>query len=165
MKKQGFLDTRALVLAALGGVTSAVLGRLLGRALHVAMPMPMLGSVAAALPRAVVLLLILCRVRRRGILTAAGVAEAVAGLGLGGAFPMSVLSPLAGGIAGDLAWLATRFLPSDRARLVFAGGVLCGARVLAVLAVLALVRVPVSEGGHAGPLVMGGVIADRKSVV
>ena len=159
MTRPNFLETRALILACLGGATSAVLGKLLGAAVHLVIPIPMAGSVAAALPRAVVLLVILCRIRRRGVLTVAGLAEALASLGLGGMIPFSVLAPVAGGMAGDLVWLATRPVASERVRLALAGAALCGARMLAVLAVLALVRLPMPGGPHVMPLVLGAIVA------
>jgi len=159
MSRATFLDTRAVILACLGGVTAAVLGKVLGGAVHLVVPIPMVGSVAAALPRAVVLLVILCRVRRRGTLTIAGVAEAAAGLGLGGMIPFSLLAPLAGGVAGDLVWLAGRAVPSERVRLALAGAALCAGRMVAVLAVLALVRVPMPGRPHVASLMLGGIVA------
>jgi len=134
MSRPTFLDTRAVILACLGGVTSAALGKLLGGAVHLVIPVPMVGSVAAALPRAVVLLIILCRVRRRGVLTVAGIAEASASVGLGGMIPFSLLAPLA-------------------------GAALCGARMLAVLGVLAIVGLPMSGKSQVATLVLGAIVA------
>jgi len=159
MSRPTFLDTRAVILACLGGVTSAALGKLLGGAVHLVIPVPMVGSVAAALPRAVVLLIILCRVRRRGVLTVAGIAEASASVGLGGMIPFSVLAPLAGGMAGDLVWLAGRGVAGERVRLALAGAALCGARMLAVLGVLAIVGLPMSGRSQVATLVLGAIIA------
>jgi len=55
----------------LRGVASAAIGKVLGRAVHLAVPIPMSGSLVAALPRAVILLVVAARVRRCGALTVA----------------------------------------------------------------------------------------------
>ena len=159
MTRPNVLDTRAMILACLGGVTSAVLGKVLGGAVHLVIPVPMVGSVAAALPRAVVLLVILCRVRCRGALTVAGIAEAAAGVGLGGMIPFSLLAPLAGGVAGDLVWIAGRSAGSERVRLALAGAALCGARMAAVFAVLALVGLPMPGKSQAATVVLSAIVA------
>ncbi len=159
MKGHGWFETRALMAAAAGGVAAAVVGRALGRAVGLAVPVPMAGSLAATLPRAIILLVVLARVRRPGVLTLAGTVEAAVGfvLGLGGMVPLSVMSPVAAGVAGDLTWRATRPVRGERLRLAMAGAVLAGARVVVALGVFMLLRVPMLQA--VGPLVLGSIVA------
>jgi len=159
MRNLGWFDTRALMAAAAGGVAAAVVGRALGRAVGLAVPVPMAGSVAATLPRAIILLVVLARVRRPGVLTLAAVVEAAVGvaLGFGGMMPLSVVSPVAAGLAGDLAWTAAHPVRGERLRLALAGVALAGGRVAAALAMVALLRVPMLQA--VGPAVLGGIVA------
>ena len=159
MSGRGWFTTRELMTAAAGGVAAAVVGRALGRAVHLAVPMPMAGSLVAALPRAIILLVVLARVRRPGALTLAGLVEAAAGfaLGLGGMMPLSLVTPVAAGMAGDQVWTAARPLRGERLPLAMAGAALAGARVAVALAFLGLVRVPMLQA--VGPAVLGGLVA------
>jgi hypothetical protein len=148
------------MLATAGGVASAAIGFVLGRTVHLAVPLPMSGSLVAALPRAVILLVVLARIDRFGALTLAGVAEVAAklGLGLGGAFPLSVVAPIAAGIAADAAWWALKRLPTRRARLAICGGVLASTRVLSVVVLLVLVRVPIPAAPRRGGWIVWALV-------
>jgi len=159
MKSSGGLDTRALMAAAAGGVAAAVVGRAIGRAVHLVVPIPMAGSLAAALPRAIILLVVLARVRRPGVLTLAGLVEVAAdfALGFGGMMPLSVMTPVVAGLVGDLAWMATRPVWGERLRLALAGAALAGTRVAAALVLFVLLRVPMLQA--VGPAVLGGMVA------
>ena len=130
-----FLTWRKLMLIAGAGVASAAIGQVLGRPLHLAWPIPASGSIITALPRTVILLAVLLGVKRFGALTAAGVAEVGAKLAFGGAvmWPMALIAPLLGNLAGDLLWYSLRRLPARRIRLMLTGAALCAARVLVAL--------------------------------
>lgn len=155
------LSTRELMLAVAGGIASAALGQVLGRTVHLALPLPMSGSVVVALPRAVVLLVVLARIDRFGALTVAGLAEGAAkfGLGLGGVPGLSQLTPVLAGLAGDLAWSVLRPVLGRPVRLILSGAALSGARVLAALAFLALVRVPLQTGFQRAGWLLWSIIA------
>jgi len=159
MRRQWFLNTRQLMLAVAGGVASAAIGKVLGRAVHLAVPIPMSGSLVAALPRAVILLVVAARVRRCGALTVAGLAEAAVALVLGGMFPLSLLAPLAAGVGADAVWLVTRPVPAERLRLMLAGAALCSVRVLMALVLLTVVRMPIGKVMEAAPILLWGIIA------
>ena len=182
---EGLLARRNLMLIAVAGVASAVIGQLLGRTLHMAWPVPASGSIAAALPRTIILLAVLLRVNRFGALTAAGLAETGAKLttGVGGMWPMFLIAPLLGNLAGDLLWYSLRRMPARRMRFMATGAALCAARVLAGLffwsflsvtlskatenlgSILAcIVAINVALGAIAGFLV-GGSKAARKAAV
>ena len=158
--KIDLLTWRDLAFVVVGGVALAGVGQLLGRTFHLAWPVPMSGSIAAALPRAVILLVILLRVDRFGALTVAGVAEVSTKLAAGfvGWWPMSVVVPLLAGVAGDVIWQYLRHLPSRRLSLTLTGGGLCGVRVFLALAFWTLLRLPVSQAGTHLALLLGCVV-------
>ncbi len=158
--KTGFLTWRELAFAVAGGIALAGVGQLLGRTFHLAWPVPMSGSIAAALPRAFILLVILLRINRFGILTVAGIAEVSTKLAAGfiGWWPMSLVVPLLAGVAGDLIWWYLRQLPSRRLSLILTGGSLCGARVLFALSFWTLLMRPISGGGEHLALTVGSIV-------
>ena len=130
----GLLSARELLLVVAAGIASAVIGHFGGRAVHALWPIPMSGSIAVALPRAIILLAVLLRVDRFGALTTAGVAEVGAKLALGGGLsPWFLVVPVLGNLAGDVLWASLRSSTGRRARLVLTGGGLCGARVLGAM--------------------------------
>ena len=141
------LTWRNVILIGAAGIASAVIGQLLGRTLHLAWPIPGSGSILAALPRAVILLAILLRVNRFGALTAAAVAEIGAKLafGVGGMWPMSLIAPLLGNLAGDVMWSQLRRRPALRVRRVLTGAALCTARVLVAVLLWSLIRAALSR--------------------
>ncbi len=129
------LTQREVLLVCVAGLTSAVLAQFGGRALHAVWPIPASGSLVAALPRTLVLLALLTRVNRFGVLTAAGLAEVAARVAMGGIglVPWSLVVPILGNLAGDLAWASSGLVRSQRLRAALTGGCLCTARVLAAL--------------------------------
>ena len=131
-----------LILVASAGLASAALGQVFGRMLHLTWPIPASGSIVAALPRTIILLMLLLRVNRFGVLTAAGVAEIGAKLtiGVGGMWPMFLIAPLVGNLAGDLLWYWLRRLPVQRVGLMLTGATICVARVLVALFFWSLLR-------------------------
>jgi len=155
--KINFLTWRELAFAVIGGIALAGVGQLLGRTFHLAWPVPMSGSIAAALPRAFILLVILLRINRFGALTVAGIAEVGTRLAMGfsGWWPMSLVVPLLANAAGDLIWWYLRQLPSRRLSLILTGGSLCGARVLIALFFWALLMRPISGAGEHLALTLG----------
>jgi len=149
-EKVNFLTWRELAFAVAGGIALAGVGQLLGRTFHLVWPVPMSGSIAAALPRAVILLVILLRIDRFGALTFAAIAEVSTKLAAGfiGWWPMSLVVPLLAGVAGDLIWWYLRQLPSRRLSLVLTGGSLCGVRVLIALLFWTVLMRSISGGGE-----------------
>jgi len=158
--KVGFLTWRELVFTVVGGIALAGVGQLLGRTFHLAWPVPMSGSIAAALPRAFILLVILLRVNRFGALTIAAIAEVSTKLAAGfvGWWPMSMLVPLLAGVAGDLIWWYLRQLPSRKLSLILTGGSLCGARMLIALSFWTLLMRPIPQGGEHLALTAGSIV-------
>ena len=154
------LTWRELAFVLVGGIALAGVGQVLGRTFHLAWPVPMSGSIAAALPRAFILLVILLRVDRFGALTVAGVAEVSTKLAAGfvGWWPMSVVVPLLAAVAGDVIWQYLRHLPSRRLSLTLTGGGLCGVRVLLALSFWTFLRLPVSQAGTHLALLLGCVV-------
>ncbi len=150
-----------LLLATAGGIVVAVISQLLGRVFHAAYPVPASGSVVAALPRAVVLLIILTRSRSFGVLTVSALAEASTKLAWGGfgLMPWFVVVPLLGNFAGDVAWASLRSLVGRRARLMLTGMVLCAARVLAALLFWGLAARAVQHNVDSLAAVLMGIIA------
>jgi hypothetical protein len=151
---------KELLFVIAGGIAVAGVSQLLGRAFHLVWPVPMSGSIAAALPRTFILLVILLRVDRFGALTIAAIAEVSTKLSVGfiGWWPMSMLVPVLAGVAGDLLWQYLRHLPSRKLGLMLTGGALCGARMLIALFFWTLLTRPVL---HAGPhlhLTLGSVL-------
>jgi len=159
MSGPGWFTTRELMAVAAGGVAAAVVGHTLGQVVHLAVPIPLSGSLAAALPRVVILLVVLARVRRPGVLTLAGVVEAAGGLalGLGVMGPLAIVAPVMAGLAGDLAWTASRPVRGERLRLAVAGAALAAGRVAVALAFFGLLRVPMRQA--VGQAVLGGIVA------
>jgi len=158
---EGLLARRNLMLIVAAGVTSAVIGQLLGRMLHLAWPVPASGSIVAALPRTIILLAVLIRVNRFGALTAAGVAETGARLatGVGGMWPMFLIAPLLGNLAGDLLWYSLRRLPSRRMKLMVTGAALCAARVLVALFFWSLLSAAISKATENIGSVLASIVA------
>jgi len=155
-----FLSWRELAFAVVGGIALAGAGQLLGRTFHLVWPVPMSGSIAVALPRTIILLVILLRINRFGALTIAGIAEVSTKLAAGfiGWWPMSLLVPLLAGVAGDLIWWYLKQLPSRKLRLILTGGSLCGARMLIAVSFWTLLMRPILQGGEQLALTMGGII-------
>lgn len=158
--KFDLLSWREFMLAVAGGIALAGVGQLLGRTFHLAWPVPMSGSIAAALPRAFILLVILLRIDRFGALTVAAIAEASTKLAAGfiGWWPMSLIVPLLAGVAGDIIWWYLRQLPSRKLSLILTGGSLCGARILLALSFWTLLMRPVSGGGEYLALTVGSIV-------
>jgi hypothetical protein len=155
------MSWRELLFVIVGGVALAGVGQLLGRTFHLAWPVPMSGSIAAALPRAFILLVILLRVNRFGALTIASIAEVSTKLSFGfiGFWPMSLVVPVLAGVAGDLLWQYLRNIPSRKLSLVLTGGALCGARILIALFFWTVLMRPVSQTGPHLTLIFGSIIA------
>lgn len=133
--RAGFLTWRELLMVAVAGVFLAASSQIFGRVFHLAWAIPMSGSIIMALPRAIILLVLLLRVNRFGALTAAAVAEigTRSAFGIGGMWPIFLIAPLAGNLAGDLLWYWLRRLSVQRVKLVLTGATLCAARVLVAL--------------------------------
>ena len=158
--KSNLLTWRELAFAIIGGIALAGVGHLLGRTFHLAWPVPMSGSIAAALPRTVILLVILLRINRLGVLTIAAIAEVSTRLAAGfvGWWPMSLFVPLLAGVAGDLIWWHLRHLPSRRLSLILTGGSLCGARILLALFFWTLLMRPISGASNHLILTLGCIV-------
>ena len=133
--KARLLVGREVLLVVVAGLASAVISQLGGRVLHAAWPIVASGSLVTALPRAIVLMALLVRVNRFGVLTAAGVVEVAAKATMGGIgfMPWALVVPILGNLAGDLAWTGLGSSRSQHLRASLAGGCLCTARVLAAL--------------------------------
>ncbi len=157
MMRGPWLTTRMLVTAAAAGVASAVLLRVIGRTVHLVVPVPLSGKMVAAIPRTLLLLVVLARVRRPGILTLAGVVEAGMALVLGGMFPLSILIPVVGGLVADGCWLLSRPLRGERLRLGLVGFTLAGTQAVTVVAFLWAVGVPAAK--VLGATVLGSIVA------
>ena len=145
--KARFLTWQELVLAIAGGITLAGLGQILGRMGHLAWPVPMSGSIFMALPRTVILLTILLRVDRFGVLTIVGISEVATKFAMvgGGMWPMALIVPLLANIAGDMIWTGMRQLRSQTMSLILTGGALCGARMLIALSCWSILQLSFSE--------------------
>jgi len=148
---------RDLLLVAAAGIAAAWTGQLLGRPARLGLGMPLVGSLAVTLPRALVLLLILARVKRPGALTGAAICEVLsrAAMGVPGFGLMAVVVPVLGGVLADLAWKGTGKWRLVGARLAVAGAVLSGARVLAAWTLLVLFASPAR--GTVGPATAAAV--------
>jgi len=155
-----FLSWQELAFAVVGGIALAGAGQLLGRTFHLVWPVPMSGSIAVALPRTIILLVILLRIDRFGALTIAGIAEVSTKLAAGfiGWWPMSLLVPLLAGVAGDIIWWYLRQLPSRKLTLILTGGSLCGIRALLALSFWTLLRLPVSAAFERLNLTLAGIV-------
>lgn len=159
-EKIKFLTWQELAFAVAGGIALAGIGPLLGRTFHLIWPVPMSGSIAAALPRAFILLVILLRIDRFGALTVAGIAEVSTKLAVGfiGWWPMSLVVPLLAAVAGDLIWQYLRHVSPRRLSLILTGGSLCGARILLALSFWTLLMQPISGGGEHLALTVGSIV-------
>jgi hypothetical protein len=158
--KAGFLTWRELAFAIVGGIALAGAGQLLGRTFHLFWPVPMSGSIAVALPRAFILLVILLRINRFGALTVAAIAEVSTKLTAGfiGFWPMSLLVPLLAGVAGDLIWWYLKQLPSRKLSLILTGGSICGARMLIAVSFWTLLMRPIPYGNEHLALTAGSIV-------
>jgi len=158
--KINLLTRRELVFAVAGGIAMAGVGQLLGRTFHLVWPVPMSGSIAAALPRAFILLVILLRINKFGALTAAAITEVSTRLAMGftGWWPMSIVVPLLAGALGDAIWWYLRHIPSPGLRLILTGGSVCGARVLIALFFWGLLMRPISAADEHLALTLGCII-------
>jgi len=158
MMQRRALTSRELILAVAGGVGSAVIGAVCGRMVHLAVPIPMFGSLVAVVPRTVILLVVAARIRRPGALTVAGFAEALVSLGLGGTFPLVLLAPVCAGVAGDAVYVLTRAMRAERVRLALAGAALGSARVAAAVLFALLLRMPI-KSVQGAPVLVWGIVA------
>jgi len=158
--KINFLTWQELVFAIAGGIALVGVGPLLGRMFHLVWPVPMSGSIITALPRTIILLVILLRVNSFGALTVAGIAEVSTKLatGIGGWWPMALVVPLLAGVAGDIIWWYLRQLPSRKLGLILTGGSLCGARVLIALFFWTLLQRPISSAPNHLALTLGCIV-------
>ena len=152
---------RELILVAAAGIASATIGQLLGRVLHFAWPIPISGSLVTALPRAIILLAVLIRVNKFGVLTTAVVAELGAKLALGAGmmWPMAFIAPFAGNLAGDLTWFFLRQFPTGRIKLMVTGAALCVARVLAAVLLWTFLRAAFFEASENLGLMLACIVA------
>jgi len=144
MNKHGLSGTRRLMLAIAGGVAAAAVGQFLGRSVRLGLGVPMSGSLVAALPRTILLAAIAARADRFGTLALAGLAEGAVSISLGAPFPLPLLTATLSGLVGDLVWAV---VPAKTGwlRLLMTGAALCGARLLAALLLMALVRTPMQS--------------------
>jgi hypothetical protein len=158
--KVKLLTRQELAFAVVGGIALAGISQLLGRTFHLLWPVPMSGSIVVALPRAIVLLIILLRTDRFGALTIAGIAEVSTKLSVGfiGSWPMSLMVPLLAGVAGDFIWWNLRRLPSRRLSLILTGGSLCGARMLIALSFWTFLPRPITTTLEYLIPVLGGIV-------
>ena len=149
------------MLATMAGAASAAIGFILGRTIHLAIPIPMFGSLLAALPRTAILLVVLVRINRFGTLVTAGFAEVIVkmALGLGGTLPLAMITPIMAGLAGEAAWFGLSPLKIKNMRLLLTGGALSGSRILVSLLLLFLLRVPANMMWNKGALFIGIIIA------
>jgi len=150
---------RDLLLVAVAGIAVAWLGQLLGRHIRLGLGMPLVGSLAVTLPRAILLLALRSRLNRPAVLTAAALAEVLARLAMGvpALIPMAMAVPLVAGAAADAVWTRSKACPFLGHRLVLTGAVLAGARVLAAWAAMAGL-VPLSPGIHGPTATVGGAV-------
>jgi hypothetical protein len=159
--RAGLLTARNLALAAAGGAASAAIGLLLGRTIRLGGTIPLSGSIVVAIPRTMILLLVLLGVKRFGALTAAGIAEVATKLALGapGLMPWFLVVPILANLAGDAMWAGLRSLPSRRTGLMLTGSSLCAARVLIASLFWGLLGPSLGRmGGHPG-LLLTAIIA------
>jgi len=158
--KTGLMTWRQLLFAIAGGIALAGVGQFLGRTFHLAWPVPMSGSIVTALPRTLILLVILLRINRFGALTVAAIAEVSTKLafGFGGWWPMSLVVPLLAGVAADTIWQYLRHLPSRRTSLTLTGGSLCAARVLLALSFWTILSRPIAGATSYLALTMTSII-------
>ncbi len=150
---------RDLALVVAAGLVAAGFGFLLGRPVRGGLGVALVGSVAVALPRTVVLLLVLQRVTRPAVLTAAAVAEVVArfGLGMPGLLPTGVVAPVVAAVAADAVWRGTGAWRFSGARLALTGAVLAGTRVAAAWLWLAGAAT-LAAGTRVPPAAMGWAV-------
>jgi len=122
---------RDTLLIAAAGFVAAWVGPLLGRHVRVGLAMPLAGSVVATLPRALIVLMVLWRVNRTGVLTATAIARVLAGLTMGvpGLLPMALVVPVVAAAVADALWRGTKGWHNVWLRLAATGGVLAGTRV------------------------------------
>jgi len=156
-EKTGFLTRQEIILAVVAGIGSAVLGQYLGKTVHHLFPVPIVGSVVVALPRALLLLAIMLRINRFGALTTAGFAEVSMKLAFGGGgfWPMALIVPILANLVGDIAWSFFRQVPIRTIGLTLTGGVLCGIRVLIALVFWALVQKTFPTYPHLSSILVG----------
>ena len=152
-----FMTWRQLVFVVGAGMALAGLGHLLGRAVHLVWPIPMSGSLAAALPRTVILLAILLRINRFGALTIVGITEVSAKIafGIGGYWPMALIVPLLSNITGDMIWFGLRQLPSRKMGLILSGGAISGIRALFALTLWTVLPLSAMKSGGQLTMMMG----------
>jgi len=159
--RAGLLTVRNLALAAAGGAAVAGISLLLGRTIRLGGATPLSGSIVVAVPRTMILLLVLLGVKRFGALTAAGIAEVATRLALGapGLTPWFLVVPIVANLAGDAMWAALRSLPSRRTGLMLTGGGLCAARVLIASLFWALLGPWLQGTGGPAVLLLTAIIA------
>ena len=155
------LGYRQALLAIAAGVACAAISQLFGRTLHWVWPIPTFGSIAAAFPRAVVLLVLVSRTRRLGVLTTAAAAEIGAKFALGSAvmWPVAIFAPIMGNLAGDALWAVLRDNSRRSAVLALVGAGLCGARILAALVFWSLLRPALADAPHNIGLLLAVILA------
>lgn len=103
----GLVSRRASAAVVVGGVGSAALSQLLGRAVRLLVGMPFVPSVVVGFPRAAWLVGTAEAGGRRGLLTLMGLLEGLILWATGGAFPFALVVPAVSAAAADCvgAWL------------------------------------------------------------
>ena len=159
--RAGLLTARNLALAAAGGAAAAAISLLLGRTIRLGGAIPLSGSIVVAVPRTMILLLVVLGVKRFGALTAAGIAEVATRLALGapGLMPWFLAVPILANLAGDAMWAALRSRPGRRMGLMLTGGGLCAARVLIASLFWALLGPWLQRTGGPAGLLLTAIIA------
>jgi hypothetical protein len=132
-------DTRALAQIALAGVAAAVIGQAVGKTCRLCTGLPVLGGLAAGLPRAALILLVAGRVGRFGTMGFIGLVEGIVSTMVGGLMPLALVMAAGSGLAGDC---VMHMVPNRALKPYLAGAALVTARTAGAVGFLYLVRVP-----------------------
>lgn len=148
-----YFNVRDLSQIAAAGVGAALIDMIVKRSLGLALPgIPFAGSLGAALPRTLLILLAACRTQKTGTIFLLSLVEGSLNFAMGGNFPLAFTSPVGAGLAGEILWMLLGTIKRyPLLRLLGVGAVLAVARLGAASAMALLLGLPLIRWFKAAP--------------
>ena len=175
--RRPYFSLRDLSQIAAAGVGAALVDIIVKRSLGMVLPaVPFSGSLVAALPRTLLILVVACRTEKAGAIALLCLVEGAMNFAMGGVFPLSFVSPVGAGLAGEATWLLMGTMKRfPLVRLAGTGAVLAVGRLVMASGFAVLLGLPLVRWFTAAPhmvaaiflvnLVLGGLAGVLSRVV
>jgi len=154
-----YFSLRDLSQIAAAGVGAALIDMVVKRSLGIALPgVPFSGSLVAALPRTVLILVVACRTRKAGAIALLSLVEGSVNFAMGGVFPLSFVSPLGAGLLGEATWFLTGVMKRLLLlRLAITGAILAVGRLVMASGFAMILGLPLVRWFTTAPLMVGAI--------